>query len=56
MKKEIFNLKAELSIQELEERHELSILAPAELAEDSRCDRRCSGNDVDVELSAASIG
>lgn len=52
MDKGTFNLKQGLSVQELEERHELSILAPGELAEQDRCNDRCKDNTVDADLSA----
>lgn len=52
MSKEVFNMKQSLSVQELEERYEMSVILPGEMAEaDRRCDGRCSDNEVTADIS-----
>ena len=55
MSKEVFT-KEGFNIQELEARHELSIVAPGDLAAEAAKkggDERCSGNSGEVDLSLA---
>lgn len=54
MKKEVFDLNKGLNVQELEERHEMSIIAP-EFAAQERCNDRCGGNTVEADIPLSTI-